>query len=235
MTEQKEQIRGTREQVMRKRQMQRKKELRRRRRILILCLVAIVVAVVLLVSMLVRSLGKYPEETAFTLGADGSVTFDEVMEFDTNTYSKSDMKTFVKDMVASYDGDGSVTLEHVSVSKGKAYVTTKYDSVATYEAFTGYDVFSGTIAEAMEEGYTFDLTFEAVADGHIGEIVSAKDAVADDERQVLILQENVLVNLPGDVSFITTNGINVQDADTVEIFPVNENTDAAVAAYIIYE
>ncbi|MCR5640794.1 MAG: hypothetical protein K6G04_05495 [Lachnospiraceae bacterium] len=234
MTETKEQVRGTREQALKRRQMQRKQALRRRRRILIASMIAIVVAIVLLVVLIVRSLGKHGDETAFTLQEDGSVTFEEVVEFDSATYNKAEMKKAVKERVNAYHGSGSVKLDSVSASKGKAYATITYDSVATYSEFTGYTAFCGTIADAREAGYTFDLTFEEVAEGHIGEIVSASDVVSDENRKVLILQENVVVHLPGDVDYITTNGINVRDAKTVEIVPVNENTDAAVAAYIIY-
>lgn len=235
MAEQKEQVRGTREQALKKRQMQRKKALRRRRRILIASIIAIAVAAILLVILLVRGLiGKKIEQTALTLAEDGSVTFDEVMDFDSDTYSKAEMKKFVKDMVDSYDGDGTVTLSSVSVDKTKAYVSVTYDSMATYAEFTGYNAYVGTIADAKEDGYSFDLTFEEVADGHIGDIVTATDAVSDESRNVLILQENVVVNVPAKVKYITTNGISVHDADTVEIVPVNGNADAAVAAYIIY-
>ncbi len=102
MAEQKEQVRGTREQALKKRQLQRKKALRRRRRILIASIAAIVVAAVLIIVLLVRGLvGKKVEETALTLNEDGSVTFEEVMEFDSDTYSKAEMKKFVKDMVDS--------------------------------------------------------------------------------------------------------------------------------------
>ena len=73
-----------------------------------------------------------------------------------------------------------------------------------------------------------------MADGHIGDQVKATDVVSNGEQNVLILQENVLVQLPSDVKFITTSGIRMVDADTAEIFPVGDNTDAAVAAYFIY-
>ncbi len=235
MAEQKEQVRGTREQALKKRQLQRKKALRRRRRILIASIAAIVIAAVLIIVLLVRGLvGKKVEETALTLNEDGSVTFEEVMEFDSDTYSKAEMKKFVKNMVDSYDGAGEVTLNSVFAVKSKAYVSVTYDSMSTYAEFTGYPAYCGTIADAKEDGYTFDLTFEEVADGHIGDIVTASDAVSDENRNVVILQENVVVNVPGKIAYITTNGISVRDADTVEIVPVNGNADAAVSAYIIY-
>ena len=234
MSEQKETSRDNREQALRRRQAQRKKALRRRRRVLIASIAAIVVAAVLLVVFLVHSLGHHAEETALTLHQDGSVTFDEVLAFDSSEYDKSEMKKFVKDMVDSYNGTGEVTLESTSVSKGKAYVTIKYDSVATYAEFTGYNTFFGTIEEAKDAGYSFDLTFNSVADGHIGEAVTATEVVSDGDRQVLIVQENVVVNIPADIEFVTTSGISVRDKDTVEITPVGDNTDAAVAAYIIF-
>ena len=113
MTESREQAHGTREQALKQRQKKRQQALRRRRRILITCLVAIVVAVALLVVMMVRSMsGSRATETALTLEKDGSVTFEEVMDFDKNTYSKSEMKDFVKKLVDSYDGAGEVTLEN---------------------------------------------------------------------------------------------------------------------------
>ena len=234
MAEQKEQTRENREQALRRRKAKKQKELRRRRRILIASLVAIVVAIALIVVLALRSAGPDVEATTFTLNKDGSVTFTEVTDFDSSAYDKADMKKFVKEMVDSYDGSGVVKIDSVKVRGGKAYATLNYDSVATYAEFTGYNVFSGTIDEAKEEGYSFDLTFEEVADGHIGEQVKATDVVSDGERQVLILQENVTVNLPADVKYITTSGIRMVDADTAEVFPVGDNTDAAVAAYFIY-
>ncbi|MCR4999558.1 MAG: hypothetical protein K6A05_06955 [Lachnospiraceae bacterium] len=237
MTESSEQARGTREQALKKRQQRRQQAMRRRRRILITSLVLIAVAIVLVVVMLLRTVlgGSFAEETALTLAADGSVTFEEVVDFDKDTYSKSEMKEFVKNMVDSYDGAGEVTLDAVAVRKDKAYVTVTYDSLDTYVEFTGYPAYSGTIASAKDAGHSFDLTFNAVDGGSLGDIVSASEVTSDDSRKVLILQENVVVHVPGKLDYVTTNGIAVRDSSTVEISPVGDNADAAVEAYIIYE
>ena len=53
--------------------------------------------------------------------------------------------------------------------------------------------------------------------------------------QLLVLNENITVKVPGDVKCVSDEGTKVNEDGSVTIKPVNGNNDYAVNTYIIFE
>jgi len=182
-------------------------------------------------------LGKTAETTTITFTEDGKVVFEEVVDFDTDTYSKSDLKSESEDLIEAFNkkkGKDVVSLDKVKMKKDKVYVKSTYDSPEVYSSFTSYDTFGGTYEKAVEAGYKFADIFSQVTDGKKGQgqILDAASLFAG--KGVAIINENCTVVVPGTVEYVSESSTEIVDASTVKITPKDGNEDATETVYIIY-
>ncbi len=232
-----------------KRQEAAKKKMKKKKQQRNISLVLIIIALVLLLLVIVKllmgsgiSIGKKATVTTLTLRGDGAVIYEEVI--DTGSLGMSDkdlekeLKDYVKEELDAYNkasGHKSVVLDKLSVEDGQAYQKTTYKDVTCYHDFTGYELYSGTVSEAQAAGYDFATTFASAYEGVAGDEVNAEAATNEGDLSVLIIRENGCVKVPGNIRFISSNGVRLVDSNTAEVYPLDSSNDAAVLAYIIYE
>lgn len=217
----------------------RRAQMIRRRRIL-LAVAAVVLAAVIVgaVCLVTGVFEKRAKKSTLTLNADGSVVCEEVTSFDSERYDKAEWKKYAREQIDSYNkenGKDSVKLERAAVKDGTAYMRVRYKTAADYGAFTGYEIFSGTIKEAQEAGYSFSDSFAQVKDKKKGDSIAASDVVADNGQEVLILRENITVKVDGELLYLSEESTKVEGSDTLSIAQVDGNTDATSLTYIIYK
>lgn len=225
-----------RKRAMQEKRRQRNKIIRRRRAIFFGGIVVIIVALVLIISVIVKNItGDIVSTNTLTLTEKG-VTFEEVSS--TEDLSKSDVKSYAKEIVKEYNAQsdkGSVKLDKVSEKKDVVYVKTTYDSVDTYSEFSGYEAFSGTIAEAKKAGYDFSSTFVSVAKGKKGDVADTETVTEDDSLNVLIIRENATYVVDGNIVYVSDENTTVTNSTTVSTVSDEESNDSAVLTYIIYK
>lgn len=199
--------------------------------------IAIIVAIVFLVIYLVG--GQFKDTTTLEVNSDKSITFDEVEDFSESNYDKSELKDYTKDLISEYNDDsltpGKVKFGKVKVKDDKAYLRTEYSDYSAYSAFTGNEVFIGTIAEAQIAGYDFQDTFVKVVDKQKGDAVSTEDVVADIDNMVVVFRANVDVMTPKDILFISGGSTEVKDNNLISVNPPDGNSDATQLIYVIYK
>ena len=225
-----------------RRKRQKERRLRRRRQIMAVLAIALLILILLIIGIvrLVKgSSGHVPtaDATTLTLLSDGRVVYEEVLSVDDGVTEKM-LRSFIKDEIRDYNetsGAQAVLLDEVSVNDGVAYQKTTYKDAVCYSDFTGYELYSGLIRDASQSGYDFETKFASVHDGILGEEVTKDFAMADTGLSVLIIRENGLVRVPGDIKYLSINGVRLSDSDMAEVYPVDGNEDAAVLAYIIYD
>lgn len=198
---------------------------------------ALLVFLIIKVAGLAMNSGSMPETSTLTFDKSGKVVFEEVTDFDAETYSKSELKTYTNDLIESFNetyGKDAITLDKLKVSGDKAYIKTTYHDAEAYSAFTSYQTFNASFEEATEAGYDFEELFCTVADGTkaTGQAVIAADTFAG--YQVAVVSENVTVVVPGQINYISETSTEIVDGSTVSIKQADGNDDATDTVYIIY-
>lgn len=146
----------------------------------------------------------------------GEVVSTDVDSF-SDEYDKTEFETFVKDEVAAYTkehGEDTVELDKLEVADGKAAVTLKYASAEDYSRFTGTELFTGSVTEALTAGYDFDVSF-ANADSGAG--CDTSEVLEDSSLNVVIIKGNVNVEVGGDIVYYSQENVRLTGDRTVSI------------------
>ena len=143
----------------------------RQRQLLKLRLAASAVVLLIAVLIIMALSGVFEKKASVSTMTlkDDHIIYEEVAPIGELDFF--DLKDYVKSETADAEG---VKLMRISKKDGNAYVRTKYDDMAAYSTFTGYEGFVGTVAEADRAGYDFDTVFSAVTDGTAGDTVKGK-------------------------------------------------------------
>lgn len=200
-------------------------------------ILALLIFIIVKVIGLALSSGSMAEESMLTFEQDGTVVFEEVIDFDTDTYSKSEFKSYTKDLISSFNdsyGDKAITLNQLRVSGDKAYVKTTYADADAYSAFTSYQTFNGKYEDAAEEGYDFEELFCITENDKKGPGNAVIASETFEGFQVAVVNENVTVNVPGQIYYISETSTELVDANTVRISQTDGNNDATDTVYIVY-
>lgn len=158
------------------------------------------------------------ESTVFVL-KDGKIVSTDVEDFDEGTYDADGLKDYVNQTIDTYsdeNGKGLVKLKSLSVKDNKAVLTLEYASASDYQKFNEIELFTGSVAEALAAGYSFDADFASVSDAGI----SACDSSAflnDPNYKVVIIKGNTNVQIKGTVAFASVQNTIYVDSKTISI------------------
>ncbi len=202
---------------------------------LLLALVVIVIAI-----FIAKQIGGADDitQSRLTLNADGSLVMEEVAYFDKYD-DTSDLKDYTKALVDDYNvghGQERISIEKLNVKKDRAYLKTVYKDYVDYADFTGYWTTAATLPEAREMGYDFFAVFNEVnEDASLGNQVDAKEFLSNDTLKVFILKENVEIKVPGSIKYVSDGNVQIIDANTVAVEPIEDVQEATHLVYVIYE
>lgn len=169
--------------------------------------------------------GKIPKinevETAtLYLTDEGTVTAFLVEEFDKDYYDESELEQMILEEIEDYcaqasaGDDQTVPVRLVDIcspqeknaaegTAGSATTVTvqmEYASVEDYTTFNGKTLYLGTVREAKTFGYPVRADLTAVKDGSL---LSKEQAQGMDDSHILILQENMTVQVPWKVLYVS--------------------------------
>ena len=142
--------------------------------------------VCLLMAGLLTGCGKSLEADRDTVYVQkkGTVVSAAIADFDKDYY----------DDYQEEHGKKSVSVDEFSVEEGVAKLLIQYAGCEEYEDFNGVTLFSGTIPQALAEGYGFDEEFTEIADGKAAGTVDSK-TITDLDAKVIVLSEKVDVKV----------------------------------------
>jgi hypothetical protein len=212
------------------------KRLKRKRAALIVVMILILIALIFLIRAAYIQFRPKASESTLTLRNDGSIRLEEVIDMNAYKTSKGDIKKSIKKEISSFNKTsktGKVSYIRISTKDDKTYLETTYKNVSTYKAYTDYDMYSGTVKKAVKSGLDFNASFTEVKDGKKGSQL-AVDKVKKLTGNVLKIDENIVVKVPGDVIAVSGDNTKVQDTDQVKITSQDGNSDSAEVTYIIY-
>lgn len=192
---------------------------------------AILLMLVLCVGLLTGCGASYDaeESTVFVL-KDGKIVSTDVESFDEDTYDEEKLKTYVEEAIAEYveeNGEDTVKLKELTVKEGKATLILEYADAGHYTRFNGIELFSGSMAEALAAGYTFDVDFASVDDGKAAEC-DRSEFYENDDYKVAIIKANTNVKIKGTIYFVSSANVALVDKSTISIKPGNSLLSAAV-------
>lgn len=189
-------------------------------------MVVLVGLVAVLVILIVASLflsgaigGKTADGNSVYILENGKVVSTNLEAFDEDDYSKSELKSYMRDVIKAYNkenGSGSVKQKSLHIKNNVATSVLQYKDADAFEDFYGRELFVGTIGEAIGAGYSFDIPFASVNGDTITECTNEK-FIADESYKVAIIKANTKVMVEGKIAFISTENIAEVGLDYVII------------------
>lgn len=193
---------------------------RQKRKLVITGVLAVVLLVVCLIAIFVLGGfgGKAASENSVYILEDNRVLTTTIESFDENDFDKDELKSYMRETIKAYNKEKGSTLvrqKSFKLKDGVAALTVQYENADVFEEFFGTELFVGTIPEAMEAGYTFDIPFASV-NGTVKE-VSSDEFVGDETYKVAIIRANTKVSVEGAIYYVTTENIAEIGTDYVVI------------------
>lgn len=157
----------------------------------------------------------YVPVTSNTIEAleDGSITGYIVEPFDKEYYDIKELEAMVRTELDAYNeekkeltkGQGRVpvVVNKVSMAEDgskKAVVALNFANAAVYQDYMGKELFYGTLAEAMEEGYNVD---KKLAEVKGGKVLTGDKLQKNSEKKIVILEEPIMVRTYQKVQYLS--------------------------------
>ena len=197
--------------------------------------------VCLVMAGLITGCGKSLEANRDTVYVQkkGTVVSAAIADLDKDYYDEEELKSYIDERVEQYQeehGKDSVKVDDFSVEEGTAKLFIKYAGCEEYEDFNEVTLFSGTIPQALAEGYDFNAEFTAVEDGKAAGSADTK-TIVDLDAKVIVLSEKVDVKVDGTVQYVSSQYTTMKEKDTVSIQLPEEVEDGEESSlvYIIYQ
>lgn len=211
--------------------------LKMKRAALIIVMILILVLVIFLIRSAYIAFRPKASESTLTLRNDGSIRLEEVIDLKEYNISKHDIKKSVLNEIEAYNNKsktGHVEFVRMSTKDDKTYLETTYKNVSTYNKYTEYNLYTNTMKKAVKKGPDFNASFSSVKDGKKKSALSV-DKVKKLSGNIITIDENIVVKVPGDICAVSGDNTKVQDKDKVKITSQDGNADSAAVTYIIYK
>lgn len=199
-----------------------KAKARQRQKRMLMIFIGFAAAIVLLiaVSLLVSNVmdEKIAEENSVYILKDDKILSTNVEIFG-DEYDQKELKAFMNDAIKAYNeenGSGSVKQKAFQLKNGTATSVLQYKNADVFEDFYGRELFVGTVGEAIQAGYSFDIPFADVT-GSTPKACTNEKFIGDNTYKVAIIKANTKVMVEGEISFISTENIADVGSDYVII------------------
>lgn len=150
---------------------------------------------------------------------DGKIVTVDVEAFDEGTYSQKELDSYVQESIDAYNAQNanSIKKKKISVKDNVATLILQFANQTAYQDFYGVELFTGTIAEAKENGYTFDVEFAKISDGkavlcEAEEILNSEEAL-----KVIVIKTNTTVQVDGEILYVSAENISEFQTNSVSI------------------
>ena len=163
------------------------------------------------------------------IGNEGSVTSVIVEDFDKAYYTIEGLENMIQEEIFKYNetNQNAISLESTVVDKEKpeiVTVTLKFAACDDYSNFNDVQLFYGTVEQALNEGYSLNVSLDSVADD--GTSITMNDIASMSDSYILIMEENGKVLLPKKAVYISS-GVTVINSKHIDV----ESTDGL--SYVI--
>lgn len=169
---------------------------------------------------------------------DGSIVETINEEFGEAYYDETNLRDILLAEVESFNegrDDGGVAVDKFENTDGRLIVRVKYSSADIYTAYNtdSYNhktLFCGTVAEAQDKGYNFDIS---LTDAQGGKTIGKEDILGMGSSKILIAESPSRVKVTGKILYVGEN-VTVSGKNRADMQP-DENGEALGRYYIIYK
>lgn len=156
--------------------------------------------------------------TTLSVSDKGSLTSYLVGDFAKDYYNLSELESMVTEEANAYNssqtgGDSAVEVETVELlesDSSKVMIKLQYDSVDTYRAYNGVDLFYGTVEEAIAAGYPLtNVALTSVKDGSQAENGYLQQKAS--KQHILITEEPIVFYCPFGVTHFSAGAVLNKD------------------------
>ena len=171
-----------------------------------------VLILMLALTLSLAGCGKFLKSVnSLEIDGSGNVKAFSISEFDKGYYSGTELRKQILDSVSEYNEsakDERISLKSCKVSKKMARVLLKYKSLEDYAAFNNVLAWSGTLADAVEEGYFDKDTAVMSSDGTLKTTIDeleSKFGGKTSSLKVLAVEEPLMIKVPGKIRYTLGN------------------------------
>ncbi len=169
---------------------------------------------------------------------DGSISETIQEGFEAEYYDEEELRNMVLSEVAEFNRSyqpENIQIEKLENEKGMITMELKYSSARAYTAFNTDEynektLFSGTVAEAYEAGYSLDVS---MTDPQGEKGIGKEGLLSMGEARILIADQPVRVKLPGKIQYIGEH-VTPAGKDKADM-QADENGEALGMYYVVYE
>lgn len=187
-------------------------------------------ALILVVVMLTGCKSSFdPSISSLYIQKNGKVTSAVVESFEKDYYSFSEFESMIQkevDNCNSTFSEPAIEIERLELEKDTLYLLLEFEDANAYEKYTDEYLFMGTIDEALDEGYAFDMLFK---DAEYTEY-STTEVTEKKDNHVVITQTEGFIELEGTVKYVSNN-VDIISEHMAEVMVMDDDEEYA---YIIY-
>lgn len=178
------------------------------------------IAIVMTCTFLLASCGSGYDTDMSTVFVedDGKIVTVDVEAFDEGTYDKKELESYVQESINGYNAENakSIKKKKISVKDNIATLVLEFANQTAYQDFYGVEFFTGTVAEAKENGYPFDVVFAKLSDGK-AVVCETEEIVNSGELKVVIIKANTTVQVDGEILYVSAENISQFGTNSVSI------------------
>lgn len=218
-----------------KRVAKRAKEKRKKQLMLAGGAAGVLLLAVVIVGFLFTGGEKYDTDTnTVYILEDGKVVSVSVEPFDEEVYDKNALEEYIQETINDYNtgnGKDSVKQKSLDVEDGTATLVLEYADAEMFEDFEGVEIFTGTMSEALEAGYTFTERYADVTGEKAVEALGS-DFNRNMDYKVAIIKANTTVQVDGTICYVSTentakvgeNWVVIKDGTELEVIGFEDET-----------
>lgn len=168
-------------------------------------------------------------QTTIEAMKNGAIVHTIVEDFTEEYYNLEELRDMISSSCSSYNqkaGSERVIMESMELEDGILSVVMRYKNSEDYSEFNGLPMFSGTIQEAVKEGYNLDVKLYPADGGDIS--IGKTELLEMKNRHLLILREEVDVRMWDEVLYHSSNVMDTKDSDRVQVMSQDR------LAYIVF-
>lgn len=160
----------------------------------------------------------HADESTVFVEKKGTVVTTDVENFPEDTYNKEELEEYINGIISEYNqenGDKSVVLDSLTVEEGVAEMIISYATGEDYAKFTEKTFYSGSVAEALAAGYTFEGDFIDVSNGK----TCSKESVTEDGTlKVAVIQGETAIQVNGTIVYYSAGIAKLENKNTLSVF-----------------
>lgn len=174
-----------------------------------------ILAVMLLTIFMVACAEQKPEEIGATtvyVRNDGSIIATYVEDFSQSYYDMAELQTDTETNIAAYNttaGENRIEMTFFSVEGNIAKMQLEFAGTEDYVAYIGENVFSGTIAEALEAGYALEYSLVNAADAN--DVIGVHEILTMQKSHIIIVENAVRVRSESAMLYMSSDAVWIDE------------------------